>query len=92
MRTGFWEILVIVVLVLLLFGSAKIPQIMKNFAEGIKVFKKEIKPAEDDKPAAIPAAVKKAPARKAKPAAAKKPVAKKAPAKKPAVKKTSKKI
>ena len=43
MRTGFWEILLIVILILVLFGHAKIPEIMKNFADGIKVFKKELK-------------------------------------------------
>ena len=48
MRWGFWEIILIVVLVLILFGSAKIPSMMKNVADGVKVFKKEIK---DDKSA-----------------------------------------
>ena len=46
MRAGFWEILLIVVLVLILFGHNKIPQLMKNMANGINVFKKELK---DDK-------------------------------------------
>lgn len=43
MRAGFWEILLIVILILVLFGHAKIPEMMKNFAEGIKIFKKELK-------------------------------------------------
>lgn len=43
MRWGFWEIILIVVLVVILFGSAKIPDMMKNIADGVKVFKKEIK-------------------------------------------------
>ncbi|MBQ6110131.1 MAG: twin-arginine translocase TatA/TatE family subunit [Alphaproteobacteria bacterium] len=43
MRFGIWEIIVIVLLVIILFGSAKIPGMMKNLASGIKVFKKEIK-------------------------------------------------
>lgn len=43
MRWGFWEIILIVFLVLILFGSAKIPAMMKNLADGVKVFKKEIK-------------------------------------------------
>jgi TatA/E family protein of Tat protein translocase len=67
MRAGFWEILLIVVLILILFGHSKIPDLMKNLANGINVFKKEI----SNKPAAEkPAPVKK------------KPRAKKAPAKK----------
>ncbi len=43
MRAGFWEILLIVVLVLILFGHNKIPDLMKNLAGGINVFKKELK-------------------------------------------------
>lgn len=43
MRLGFWEIILIVLLVVVLFGSAKIPSMMKNVADGVKVFKKEIK-------------------------------------------------
>ena len=43
MRGGIWEIILIVVLVLILFGSAKIPAMAKNIASGIKTFKKEIK-------------------------------------------------
>ena len=43
MRNGIWEIVLIVVLVLILFGSAKIPAMMKNIASGIKTFKKEVK-------------------------------------------------
>lgn len=43
MRWGFWEIILIVLLVVVLFGSAKIPSMMKNVADGVKVFKKEIK-------------------------------------------------
>ena len=42
-RFGWAEILLIVVLVMILFGSAKIPSIMKNLADGINVFKKEMK-------------------------------------------------
>lgn len=42
-RFGWAEILVIVVLVLILFGHNKIPGMMKNLADGINVFKKEIK-------------------------------------------------
>jgi Sec-independent protein secretion pathway components len=43
MRFGIWEIILIALLVIVLFGSAKIPGMMKNLAGGIKVFKKEIK-------------------------------------------------
>ncbi len=55
MRWGFWEIILIVVLVVILFGSAKIPTMMKNIADGVKVFKKEIK----EKPSQKSVATKK---------------------------------
>ena len=42
-RLGWAEILIIVVLVLILFGHNKIPSMMKNVADGLKVFKKEMK-------------------------------------------------
>ncbi len=79
MRAGFWEILLIVILILVLFGHAKIPEMMKNFAEGIKVFKKEIKSNDNSSASA------KSPA--AKTVAAKKPVKKSSPAKSTAQKK-----
>lgn len=42
-RLGWLEILIIVVLVVILFGHNKIPGMMKNLADGLNVFKKEIK-------------------------------------------------
>ena len=56
MRFGIWEIVLIALLVIILFGSAKIPGMMKNLANGVKVFKKEIK---DDKPTKTKKKVKK---------------------------------
>ena len=50
MRGGIWEIILIVVLILILFGSAKIPAMARNIASGIKTFKSEIK--EEPKPVA----------------------------------------
>ena len=60
MRFGIWEIILIALLVIILFGSAKIPGMMKNIANGVKTFKKEIK--EEQKPVAK----KKVPAKKSK--------------------------
>lgn len=81
-RLGWAEILVIVVLVVILFGSAKIPGMMKNLADGINVFKKEMKSNSDNKKDAKPSATTKKSAK----VATKKSVAKK-PAKKAAAKK-----
>ena len=62
MRGGIWEIILIVVLVLILFGSAKIPAMAKNIATGIKTFKKEIK----EEPKAKPVVKKKTVTKKKK--------------------------
>lgn len=43
MRLGWMEILLIVILVIVLFGHNKIPGMMKNLADGLNIFKKEIK-------------------------------------------------
>jgi sec-independent protein translocase protein TatA len=50
MSLGFWQILLVVVLLLLFFGRGKIPQLMGDIAEGIKSFKKGISDSESDKP------------------------------------------
>ncbi len=43
MRLGWMEILVIVILLIILFGHRAIPSMMKNVADGINIFKKELK-------------------------------------------------
>jgi len=47
MRFGPWEIALIVVIVVLLFGAKKIPEVMKGFGSGIKEFKKGLKEGEE---------------------------------------------
>ena len=51
MGLSIWQIAVVVILFLLLFGRGKIPQLMGDLAEGIKSFKHGMR--EDD--AAAPA-------------------------------------
>lgn len=46
---GLPEILIILVVVLLLFGGKKIPELMKGMGKGIKEFKKGVND-ENDKP------------------------------------------
>lgn len=55
---GGQEILLIALVVLLLFGGAKIPELMKGLGKGVKSFKQgmkevddEVKTSIDDKPA-----------------------------------------
>jgi sec-independent protein translocase protein TatA len=46
-RIGLPELLVILVIVLLIFGAGKIPQIAKSLGEGIKEFKKSMNGKDD---------------------------------------------
>ena len=45
---GMHEILVIALIVLLLFGGKKIPELMKGLGKGVKSFKDGMKDLEDD--------------------------------------------
>ena len=66
-RLGWAEILVIVILLVILFGSNKIPGMMKNLADGLNVFKKEVKktaPKQVEKKPAKKQATKKAPVKR----------------------------
>jgi sec-independent protein translocase protein TatA len=42
MSLGFWQLVVILVIILLLFGAGRVPQIMSDLAKGIKIFKNSI--------------------------------------------------
>ena len=44
---GTWEILVLVLIVLLLFGGKKIPELMKGLGKGVKSFKDGVNGVED---------------------------------------------
>ena len=52
MSIGFWQIAIVVVLVVLLFGRGKISSLMGDVAKGIKSFKKGMSsdPIEDNEP------------------------------------------
>lgn len=45
---GFWEILIVLLVLLLLFGGKKIPELMKGLGQGISNFKKGIKEEDND--------------------------------------------
>ena len=47
MPFGFWEILIVVFILLLLFGGKKLPILAKSIAESIKNFKTGIKESKD---------------------------------------------
>lgn len=42
-QIGLWQILIVAVLVVLLFGRGKIPHLMGDLAQGIKNFKRGMK-------------------------------------------------
>ena len=45
---GTGEIIIIAIIVLLLFGGKKIPELMKGIGKGVKNFKDAVKGLEDD--------------------------------------------
>lgn len=47
---GTQEIIIIALVILLLFGGRKIPELMKGFGKGVKSFKDGVKGIDDDAP------------------------------------------
>ncbi|MBU1006082.1 MAG: twin-arginine translocase TatA/TatE family subunit [Candidatus Omnitrophica bacterium] len=46
---GMPELLLILLICLLIFGGAKLPEIAKNLGKGINAFKKEMKDKDEEK-------------------------------------------
>lgn len=46
---GIWEILILVLILILLFGGKKIPELAKGLGKGIRLFKKAIKGEDEEK-------------------------------------------
>lgn len=53
MGISVWQILIIGIILVLLFGRGKISELMGDVAKGIKSFKKGMAEEEDDKPQTI---------------------------------------
>ena len=53
MAPGIWQILIVVVILVLLFGGRRIPGLMEDVALGIKSFKKGLKDDDEEKPKAL---------------------------------------
>ena len=49
MTPSIWQLLIVLVIVLLLFGRGKIPQLMGDMAKGIKSFKRGMSSEEEKK-------------------------------------------
>jgi sec-independent protein translocase protein TatA len=45
---GLWEILIIALVILLIFGGKKIPELMKGLGKGVKSFKEGMKDVEKE--------------------------------------------
>ena len=59
MSIGIWQIVLILVIVLILFGAGKLPRVMGDVAKGVKSFKAGLK--EGDEPGEEEAARSEAP-------------------------------
>lgn len=58
MTPGIWQILLIVLVVLLIFGAGKLPNVMGDLAKGVRNFKKGLEDEpEQNKGSASPKAV-----------------------------------
>ena len=49
MTPSIWQLIIVLIIVLLLFGRGKIPQLMGDMAKGLKAFKSGMKSDNDSK-------------------------------------------
>ncbi|MBA4749908.1 MAG: twin-arginine translocase TatA/TatE family subunit [Alphaproteobacteria bacterium] len=47
MSIGIWQLVLILIVFLLLFGAGKVPNVMKDLAKGIKAFKQGLNDEEE---------------------------------------------
>ena len=66
-QIGIWQILIVALVVLVLFGRGRISEMMGDFGKGVNSFKKGLRD-EDDKKPGEPAPRIEGPAHEAKPA------------------------
>ncbi|WP_114391577.1 twin-arginine translocase TatA/TatE family subunit [Oleisolibacter albus] len=48
MSIGIWQILIILLIVLILFGAGKLPKVMGDVAKGVKNFKQGLKDDDEE--------------------------------------------
>jgi sec-independent protein translocase protein TatA len=51
MSIGIWQVVLILLIVLIIFGAGKLPKVMGDVAKGVKSFKSGLKDDEDETPA-----------------------------------------
>ncbi len=66
MDLGFREILLILIIILVLFGAKRIPELMKSMGQGVKEFKKAAKEISDDESTTTATTTPKTPSASAK--------------------------
>ena len=49
MFPGFWQVMLVLLIVLILFGAGKLPRVMGDLAQGVKSFKKGLSEDEEEK-------------------------------------------
>lgn len=56
MRPGVWQIVIVVLIILLLFGARRLPDLARSVGQSLKIFKSEVRDLqEDDPPRAVEA-------------------------------------
>jgi len=55
MSIGIWQVVLILLIVLILFGAGKLPKVMGDVAKGVKNFKSGMKEDDEDEKRAISA-------------------------------------
>lgn len=50
MSIGIWQVVLILLIVLILFGAGKLPKVMGDVAKGVKSFKAGLKDEDEDEP------------------------------------------
>ncbi|MDX6751770.1 twin-arginine translocase TatA/TatE family subunit [Geminicoccaceae bacterium 1502E] len=48
MNIGIWQVVLVLLIVLILFGAGKLPKVMGDVAKGVKSFKAGLKDDEDE--------------------------------------------
>jgi len=55
MSIGIWQVVLVLLIVLILFGAGKLPKVMGDVAKGVKNFKTGLKDEDEDQKEAIAA-------------------------------------
>jgi sec-independent protein translocase protein TatA len=67
MSIGIWQVVLILLIVLILFGAGKLPRVMGDVAKGVKTFKAGMKDDDEDDKRALTSDAADRPVRVAEP-------------------------